>query len=93
VLGCASAGNVIARKEATVQAANRQLMMRSPGYARAWMAPHNQPTLGRVVPAHVVVPLRLSPGLSRPLREQRSSSRHQVMAAVTLSPHSRARAS
>jgi hypothetical protein len=93
VLGCASAGNVIARKEATVQAANRQLMMRSPGYARAWMAPHNQHTLGRVVPAHVVVPLRLSPGLSRPLREQRSSSRHQVMAAVTLSPHSRARAS
>jgi hypothetical protein len=51
VVGCASAGNVIARKEATVQAANRQLMMHSPEYARAWMAPHNQPTLGRVVPA------------------------------------------
>jgi hypothetical protein len=50
VLGCASAGNVIARKEATVQAANRQLMMHSPEYARAWMAPHHQPTLGRVVP-------------------------------------------
>ncbi len=30
VLGCASAGNVIARKQATVQAANRQLMMHSP---------------------------------------------------------------
>jgi hypothetical protein len=51
VLGCASAGNVIARKEATVQAVNRQLMMHSPEYARAWMAPHNQPTFGRVVPA------------------------------------------
>jgi hypothetical protein len=36
VLGCASAGNVIARKEATVQAANRLLMMHSPEYARAW---------------------------------------------------------
>src|SRR5882757_2995796 len=32
VLGCASAGNVIARKQATVQAANRQLMMHSPEY-------------------------------------------------------------
>jgi len=56
VLGCASAGNAIARKQATVQAANRQLMMHSPVYARlpsmpkAWMAPHNQPTLGRLVP-------------------------------------------
>jgi hypothetical protein len=26
-------------------------MMHSPEHARAWMAPHNQPTLGRVVPA------------------------------------------
>jgi hypothetical protein len=34
VLGCASAGNVRARKQATVQAANRQLMMHSPVYAR-----------------------------------------------------------
>ena len=51
VLGCASAGNAIARKDATVQAANRQLMMHSPEYARTWMAPHNQPTFGRVVPA------------------------------------------
>src|SRR5882724_13891 len=50
VLGCASAGNVIARKQTTVQAANRQLMMHSPEYAGAWMAPHNQPTIGRVVP-------------------------------------------
>jgi len=45
------------------------------------MAPHNQPTLGRVVPAHVVVPLRLPTGLPCPIREQRSSSRYQVMAA------------
>ena len=64
VLGCASAGNV--RKEATVQAANRQLIMHSPEYARAWMAPHNQPTFGRVVPAHVVVPLRLWSAASAP---------------------------
>jgi hypothetical protein len=80
VLGCASAGNVIAKKEATVQAANRQLMMHSPEYVRAGMAPHSQPTLGRVVPAHVVVPLRL-------WSAARSSTRHQVMAAATLSPH------
>jgi hypothetical protein len=93
VLGCASAGNAIARKQATVQAANRQLMMHSPEYARAWMAPHKQPTLGRVVPAHMVVPLRLPPGLPCPLREQRSSSRYQVMAAATLSPHPKAHAS
>jgi len=26
-------------------------MMHSPEHARAWIAPHNQPTLGRVVPA------------------------------------------
>jgi hypothetical protein len=50
VLGCASAGNVIARKEATVQAANRQLMMHSPEYARAWRLRIINPRLGRVVP-------------------------------------------
>ncbi len=47
VLGCASAGNVIARKEETVQAANRQFMMHSPSMPRTWMAPRNQPPLGR----------------------------------------------
>jgi len=40
-------------------------MMHSPEYARAWMAPHNQPTLARVVPAI---------GVSAPATAQRLSN-------------------
>src|ERR1700704_1935231 len=47
VLGCASAGNVIARKQATVQAANRQFMMHSPEYpGPGWLPTINPRSAG-----------------------------------------------